>query len=157
MEALKLDPNTTPDRTLYLDALAAFVAQRSGIDPRNYRRDWTDKEGHAAFMLDYRRILRDGRDARTMLRYASRMMEPLDVASSATSRVDFYTDKRGTLCVDFTPCQYHATEYRAHACRTLAQAFEHWFRNACGARTLEDVHRMAVREFGRGIASRWFR
>jgi len=49
-------------RTEILEALARFVAQRSGIDSRNYG------GSREAFMGDYRRILRDGREARALLR-----------------------------------------------------------------------------------------
>ena len=43
------------------EALHRFVAQRSGIEWVNYG------GSREAFMQDYRRILRDGRDARVML------------------------------------------------------------------------------------------
>jgi hypothetical protein len=41
-----------------LEALRAFVARRSGIERANYG-------DRASFISDYRRILRDGRDARS--------------------------------------------------------------------------------------------
>ena len=49
-------------RTEILEALARFTAQRSGIDGRNYG------GSREAFLGDYRRILRDGREARALLR-----------------------------------------------------------------------------------------
>ena len=53
-------------RTEILEALARFVAQRSGIDARNYG------GSREAFLEDYRRILRDGREARALLRVVTR-------------------------------------------------------------------------------------
>ena len=155
MTATAIETPATPDRTLYLDALAAFVAQRSGIDARDYRRDWTDKEGHAAFMVDYRRILRDGRDARTMLRFARLFSVDVAAAASDGGRLTFQTRKDGAVAVDYCTGQYFPTEHRAAACRVLSSAWWAYWRG-CG---YDDARiRKAARDtFGRGIASRWFR
>ena len=99
-----------------LEALRAFIGRRSGID-------WRDYGDRASFMSDYRRILRDGRDARAMLRYLEM------AARNAAERGAPMPLPQGVNRMawdgkawDFTPCQYHAMEYRAGACRWLAEA-----------------------------------
>ena len=127
-----------------IEALYGFVAQRSGIDGRNYG-------SRAGFMEDYRRILRDGREARLMLRYvAPRCAGYLpDVLKSGRLTWD------GSR-LDYCAGQYFPTEYRAAACRALANAIWHWLRVECGCDTHEKIQAAARRELGRGIARRWF-
>ena len=149
MEAIH-DQNTTPTpaRTLYLDALAAFVAQRSGMDWRNYG-------SRESAMGDYRRILRDGRDAREMLRLARLFSVDVVAAASDSGRLTFQTRKDGSVAVDYVTCQYFPTEYRAAACRVLASAWWAYWRG-CGY-SADGIRKAARDTFGRGIASRWFR
>jgi hypothetical protein len=78
MTTAAIDTPATPDRSDYLDALAAFIAQRSGIDGRHYG---IGPEARKAFMGDYRPMLRAGRDAREMLR-AARLFSVDVVAAS---------------------------------------------------------------------------
>ena len=133
-----------------LEALRAFIARRSGIEPGNY-------SDRASFMSDYRRILRDGRDARTMLRYlelaarnAAEAGKPM-LLPQGVNRLAW-----ANRCWDFTPGQYHPTEYRAAACRWLAEAIEaHWDVHGPGRR--DAILRSARNAFGRAIADRWFR
>ena len=151
MEAIH-DQNTTPDRTLYLDALAAFIAQRSGMYFHDYGHT---QEARAAFMVDYRAMLQAGRDARTMLRIARAYNASLDLPSAATRRLTFETREDGTVEVDYVTGQYFPTEYRAAACHVLARAWWAYWRG-CGY-DADRIRKAARDTFGRGIASRWFR
>jgi len=130
-----------------IEALYGFVAQRSGIDGRNYG------GSREAFMQDYRRILRDGRDARIMLRlvflFQGLPAETLaDVLKSGRLTWD---GKR----LDYCAGQYHPTEYRAAACRALASALWCYWRDN-GRDSADQIRAAARQNLGRGIARRWF-
>jgi hypothetical protein len=131
-----------------VEALYGFVAQRSGIDGRNYG------GSREAFMQDYRRILRDGREARALLRVVG-----LSTCLPDSILVDVLRSGRLTWDgkrLEFTACQYFPTEYRAAACRALASTL--WVYWSDGGRYSADQIREAARmNLGRGIASRWFR
>jgi hypothetical protein len=133
--------------------LAKFIAQRSGIDARDYFSDWRDKDGIAALRSDQFTVRRDGQEARRLLSYVHIWtVDPRHLKSAFrgafAGRLSW--DGKG---LDYTPGQYFATEYRAAACAVLALAiWRHW-REDCG---VSDVRERAKREFGRGIASRWF-
>ena len=133
-------------RTEILEALHRFVAQRSGIDGRNYG-------GRESFLEDYRRILRDGRDARALLRVVE-----LSTCLPDSILVDLLRSGRLTWDgkrLDYCAGQYFPTEYRAAACRTLASAL--WCYWSDGGRHSADQIRAAARQnLGRGIAKRWF-
>jgi len=135
-------------RTAILEALARFVAQRSGIDGRNYG------GSREAFMQDYRRILRDGRDARIMLRlvFLFQGLPAETLAAVLKSGRLTWDGKR----LDYCAGQYFPTEYRAAACRALASTL--WVYWSDGGRYSADQIRAAARQnLGRAIASRWFR
>ena len=151
MTATAIETPATPDRTQYLDALAAFVAQRSGIDGRDYG---TGPDARAAFMGDYRPMLQAGRDAREMLRIARAYNASLDLLAAATGRLTF-VQHNGGIAVDYTTGQYFPTEYRRAACAVLAGAWwAYW--QGCGY-DADRIRKAARDTFGRGIASRWFR
>lgn len=145
---------TTTDRDAVLAGLARFIAQRSGIDARNYRNSWSDKAGHAAFMDDYRRVLRDGRHARRLLN-AVQARPSIGVPELlAACRGDRLTLTDDGSRWDFTTCQYFPTEYRMAACRVLAAALWRYWRD--DGLTADEIRRQAHREFGPAIAGRWF-
>lgn len=137
-----------------LNALAKHIAQRSGIDARNYFSDWRDTEGRKAFAAEYRKILREGRDARTLL-HAVRRSHSIttdDILAASkrafSGRLSWNEEKQRW---DYCTGQYFPTEYRAAACAVLASAlWRHASEGGC------DVRRWACDEFGRGIKSRWF-
>jgi len=134
-------------KTEILEALARFVAQRSGIDGRNYG------ESREAFLGDYRRILRDGRDARAMLRIVelSTCLPDSILADVLKSGRLTWDGKR----LDYCTGQYFPTEYRAAVCRALASALWAYWREA-GAPSCDKIRATARRNLGRGIARRWF-
>ena len=142
-----------------VDILRRYIGQRSGIDRRNYQRDYRDADGYRAFMADYREILRDGRDARKMLAFVAGRdgigAAEIVSASNGNGRLQFEPDGRGGLRLEYTAGQYFATEYRAAACGLLAGIIWRYLRD--DGNTAADIRRIAAGYFGRGIAARWFR
>lgn len=140
-----------------INALHKFINQRSGIDFRNYQSgDW--KASREAFNGDYRPMLRDGKTARQLLRAVelrdSITAENIVAATRAYSGRLQIVEKNGGVFVDYTTGQYFPTEYRKAACAVLAQClWDYW---APDYKTGDEIRTQARREFGRGIASRWF-
>lgn len=139
-----------------INALYAFISQRSGIEFGNYQcGDW--KQSREAFMGDYRPILRHGKHARRLLRYVERSSitaEQLKEASRAYSGRLQFIERGDKVGVDYTTGQYFPTEYRNAACAVLARAvWDHW---SPDYKTGEEIRKAARREFGRSIASTWF-
>lgn len=144
---------TIPKNTL-INALSAFISQRSGIDGRNYggSRD--------AFLGDYRPILKHGRHARELLSFVSRRDISADdlisASQSAYSGRLSFVFRGDSAAVDYTTGQYFPTEYRSAACAVLARAVWEYFRTGCNYSSPEQIRKAARREFGRAIASAWF-
>lgn len=148
----------TISKAAALDLLRAYIGQRSGIDRRNYQRDYRDADGYRAFMADYREILRDGRDARRMLEFIAgrdgiTAAEILS-ARNGNGRLEFEPHGAGGVKLDYTAGQYFAVEYRAAACGLLAGVIRRYLLG-CGY-SAADIRREAARLLGRGIAGRWF-
>lgn len=134
-------------RTEILEALARFVAQRSGIDGRNYG------GSREAFAGDYRRILRDGREARALLRVVE-----LSTCLPDSILVDVLKSGRLTWDgkrLDYCAGQYFPTEYRAAACRALASVLWNYWGDG-GRYTADQIRAAAKSNLGRGITRRWF-
>jgi hypothetical protein len=134
-------------RTEILEALARFTAQRSGIDGRNYG------GSREAFLGDYRRILRDGREARALLRVVE-----LSTCLPDSILVDVLKSGRLTWDgkrLDNCAGQYFPTEYRAAVCRALASVLWNYWGDG-GRYTAEQIRAAAKSNLGRGIAKRWF-
>lgn len=55
------------ERERILAHLAAFIRQRSGLDPANYISGWDDAEGRRAYRQEQRAITKDLHDARELL------------------------------------------------------------------------------------------
>lgn len=111
----------------FILAMRKHIAQRSGIDPRNYRSSWADKAGQAAFMADYRAILHHGRDARKMLAKVESIndLHP-DALARGLSAISGRLSFDGTK-LEYCTGQYFPTEYRAAACAVLAGILiHHW-------------------------------
>lgn len=132
--------------------LRTFIAQRSGLDWRNYASDWvSDWRGMAAFHSDRNRILQHGRDARALLAFVERSSMPVEflMRELETGRLTFDPERNA---LDYCAGQYFPTEYRAAGCRTLSNAIWRFYRD----NVTPDVRTFARDTFGRGIASRWF-
>ena len=146
------------ERAAILDCLAAFIAQRSGIDARDYFDNWRDREGVKAWQADRRENYREGREARAMLAFV-RDRDGIDAAALKSAFGAFSGRLAWTgEALDYTPGQNAATEYRAAACAVLARAIANYWRA-----NMDDsgpkwprVQRLARDHFGRGLASRWF-
>ena len=139
---------TTQD---YAAALTTFIAQRSGIDYRDYG------GSREAYLSDYRPMIQAGKDARAMLAYVARShtITPEQWADALRgTRLDY---DAAAQRFDYTTGQYFVTEYRAAACRLLSSLFFEWLRDSEGRTDRDKLHTFARREFGRGLASRWFR
>jgi hypothetical protein len=141
-----------------VNALSAFIGQRSGMEWGNYQcGDW--KQSREAFMGDYRPILKHGKHARQMLRFVERCdsitAENLKEASSAYSGRLQFVERGDKVGVEYTTGQYFPTEYRNAACAVLACAIWNWLRFKCNV-AQENIRKTARNEFGRGLASVWF-
>ena len=149
---------TIKNKPAMINALAAFISQRSGIDRRNYG-CITRRESREAFMGDYRPILKHGKQARKLLSFVSRRdisaEDLLSASQSAFSGRLSFVFRGDSAAVDYTTGQYFPTEYRAAACAVLARAVWEYFRTGCNY-SPEQIRKAARREFGRAIASAWF-
>lgn len=150
---------TAPAKQELCNIIRAFIAQRSGIDRRNYQSDWRDVEGAAAFRADYREILRDGRDARRLLEYVESRdgipAENIFGATNGNGRLE-WVSRGEKIGLDYCTGQYFPTEYRAAACSMLAAIIRRFLYDDYRCENYDDVRKAARRIFGRGLAGRWF-
>lgn len=145
------------EREACLTALAAWVRQRPGLEFANY--------GNAAsYRAELRGITRDRHDAETLLKAVAyrETAIPMDALRDAfraySGRLSWHWDgQRGRL--EYCTGQYWPTEYRRAVCAVLASALWACWREECRAeRKIGDaISARARREFGRGLAGRWFR
>ncbi|HPO17323.1 MAG TPA: hypothetical protein PLI09_28075 [Candidatus Hydrogenedentes bacterium] len=142
---------TTNEKQAIIDALWAWIRQRPGLEFGNYG-DWK------AYRQELREIARDKHDAETVLRAVawrdSIDAETLKAAFSANyGRLEW----NGTR-LSYTTGQYWPTEYRKAAAAVLARALWYNVRNNFDGEMNPGAALRAYfrREFGRGIASRWF-
>ena len=136
------------NRAAIFSALYAWIHQRPGLDPGNYDR--------ASYAAEMRQIGRDLRDARTLIRAVE-----LSSVTAAALREAFERAFSGRLSWDgkklgYCTGQYWPTEYRKAAAAVAARAL--WAHRAEDYKPGEGLKMRAAfrREFGRGIASRWF-
>lgn len=158
-----------PTKQAIVSALRAFIQQRSGIDWSNYG------GSREAFMSDYRAVLKHGRHARQLLREVElRESIPAQTLMEAagSGRLQFITRADGSVACDYCAGQYFPTEYRAAACRLLADVLWTYWRSFMpppdakkgsdghdryeGLRAGDWLRRKARLELGRGIAQAWF-
>jgi len=128
-------------------ALHKHVAQRTGMDYRNYG-DWK------AFRSEYNEVLRDGKDARTMLTLIALKPHvfPLELLLEDLSGHGRLSFEGGDI--RYCTGQYWPTEYRSAVCRYLRDTYVRGMR--AQGYSYEEVKKIAGREFGRGIRNRWF-
>ena len=135
-----------------LEALNAFVAQRSGIDCRDY-------SNRAAYMGDYRPMLQNGTDYRKMARFvALSSISNYDLVKGCglvfSGRLVIDGNLQDGYNIDYTTGQYFPTEYRRAACCVIAQVITTYWKD-CGYDKHELLNK-AKKEFGRAIAMRHF-
>ena len=139
----------TIERDAILIALGKWVRQRPGLEFGNYG----DARSYSAEM---RGIARDRRDAETLLRavqWSSISAEALREAFRAFSGRLSWDGARLSYCTG----QYWPTESRTAACAVLASAL--WRHRAADLSPDESADKLRSRfrrEFGRGLAGRWF-
>jgi hypothetical protein len=156
--------------------LRAFINTRPGLDFRNY--------GTASsYRGEVRRITRQRADALQLLR-AVELRDSIEVDELIAAFPRAYggrlelTQKNGKLALHYCAGQYYPTEYRAAVCAVLARCLWVWVSTDCmprgrlvhnsetgetferygpkGQRAGDYIRAFFRREFGRGIASRWF-
>lgn len=153
--------------------LYAWIKQRPGLEFGNY--------GEVkSYRAEMRSIMKDGREARTLLRAielrqsitAERLVRAFKDAYSG--RLSLVVDKKGAR-LDYVTGQYWPTEYRRAAAAVCASAYWSWLRDECmpkpkgtikrggsdydsydGVSAGDWLRNNCKKEFGRGIASRWF-
>jgi hypothetical protein len=133
------------DRDKLLHALRVWIAQRPGLEYDNYG-------DPTSYRSEARRIGQQLSDARIMLAAIERR-QSLTYADLVAA---IHNGFSGRLTwdgenLDYCTGQYWPTEYRAAVCAGLALSLWRFWRE-CGS-----TPRIAAnREFGRGLASRWF-
>jgi hypothetical protein len=158
-----------------IEALRAFMAQRSGIEFANYG-------DVSAFRSEQRSITKD-------LHHARRLLRDIELRDSITAGMILEASKHaysgrlsiverddGAIAVDYCAGQYFPTEYRRAVCAVCASVLWDWARAYCmpepvlmhnsetgetleryqGQRAGDWLRAKFRKEYGRAIASRWF-
>lgn len=142
------------ERAAILEAMGRWIRQRPGLEFGNYGTV-------SSYRAELRSITRDLSDARLLLRaveLSSMGTDTLLGAFRAFSGRLSWDGKR----LDYCTGQYWPTEYRKAVCAVLAAALWDWYRAdyAAAAKPGESagdaIRRQFRREYGRGLARRWF-
>jgi hypothetical protein len=141
-----------------ITALRAFINQRPGLDYGNYGEP-------VSYRAEARAIGKDLAQARELLRYVElrdsiTADDIVDASARAYSgRLTIAQRDDGAVAVEYCTGQYWPTEYRKAVCAVLSQAIWDYLRGSMPASTSQPgdyLRASARREFGRGMASRWF-
>lgn len=154
-----------------IDALHTFTRQRPRLEYVNYG-------DPVAYRAEMRAITKDLRQARELLRYVE-LRESISAADiikasegAFSGRLTIGADAK----IDYCAGQYFPTEYRKAVCAVLSSAIWSWHRDQCmptptlhhnsetgetvqrykGLRAGDYLRASLKREFGRGMAARWF-
>lgn len=156
--------------------LRAFINQRPGLEFANY--------GCAtSYRAELRSITRQRADALQLLR-AVELLDSIEAGELIAAFPRAYSgrlalvESKGRPALEYCAGQYYPTEYRAAVCAVLARCLWVWVSTDCmpkgrlvhNSETGETFERYGPkdqragdfirdffkREFGRGIASRWF-
>jgi hypothetical protein len=140
-------------------ALHAFIGQRPGLEYGNYGEP-------VSYRAEVRAIGRDLTQARQLIRDVelrdSISADDILTASRGaySGRLTITASDDGKISVDYCTGQYFPTEYRKAVCAVMASVLWNWKRTQCmpaGTDKPGDYLRASFRrEFGRGMASRWF-
>lgn len=132
-------------------ALRAFIAQRPGIDPRNYG-------DYSGYRSESRSVTQDRQHAETILaqvewRDSLTADDIIEASKHAFSgRLTVKEPEPGKFRLDYCTGQYFPTEYRKAAAAVLASAL--WYYWRAEGNSPSDRGRET---FGRTIANRYFR
>lgn len=140
-----------------IGALYTFIGQRPGLEYGNYGEP-------VSYRAEVRAIGRDLTQARQLLRYVELRAsitadDIIDASKRAYSgRLTITATDDGAVAIDYCTGQYFPTEYRKAACAVLAAVLWNWKRtNISDTANPGDYLRASFkREFGRGMAARWF-
>jgi len=140
-----------------IGALYTFIGQRPGLEYGNYGEP-------VSYRAEARAIGKDLQQARELLRYVelrdSITAEDIIEASlrAYSGRLTITATDDGAVAVDYCTGQYWPTEYRKAACAVLSQAiWDYKRKNTLLPNVTGDRLRATFRrEFGRGMAARWF-
>jgi hypothetical protein len=133
-------------KEVMLDALAAFIRQRPGLEFGNYG----DRKSYAA---ELRKITKARHEAFELLRFVERSsITAENIISRATHRLTW-----NGFEWEYTTGQYFPTEYRVAACALLATTVWDYFRDGCHCGTPETIRQAARRNFTPAVAKGWFR
>ena len=137
------------ERELILANLASFIRQRPGLDFANYG-------DVSAYRSEMRAITRQRHHAEEPLAAVgwrqSITAENLKEGFRAFSGRLTWDGRR----LDYCTGQYFPTEYRNAVCAVLVSVMWDYFRDGCGAKTGDDIRRMARKNFSRGVAARFY-
>lgn len=153
------------DKTALIQTLRRFIAQRPGLDPRNYVSHNRDIEGFAAYRADSRAITKDKHDAEALLSYIERRdsitaEDIVRASKNAFAGRLTITPKGEGFEIDYCIGQYWPMEYRrATAAVAVSAIWERLREDApqdfpfLEAKTVREAAR---RELGATLARRWF-
>jgi len=130
-----------------LPLLAKFIRQRPGLEYANY-------DDVKSYRAELRSITADMHAAERLLNFAAIYDGVRDYVTrelTGSGRLQYDVKRRA---LDYCVGQYWPTEYRAAAARVLSNAIWTYWRD-CGY-TGDAIRKQARREFGRGIANRFF-
>ena len=141
------------DKSVIIDALHKWIAQRPGLDFGNYG-------DVSSYRAEMRSIGQDLQHARAMVNYvawhdsitAEMILRAADNGGRLTITVD--GDK---VAINYVTGQYWPTEYRRAVCALMSSVIWEWLRENCNCETGDDIRKAARRELGQSIARRWFR
>jgi hypothetical protein len=139
------------DKQVILDTLRKFARQRPGLEFRGY-------VDVSAYRSELRSITRDLSHAETLLRAVERSGITADAILRAADGgwLSIMVDGK-KVSIDYCAGQYWPAEYRAAVCSVLASALREHVRDSMTGDDIKDRIRAHFRrEFGRGIASRYF-
>lgn len=138
----------TTEKAAITAALDKWIRQRPGLEFGNYG-------DSRSYNSELRSIMRDGREARELLRavdLSSISAETLRGAFDAFSGRLSWDGRRLGYCTG----QYWPTEYRKAACAVLGRALWRHYRDGMEGDDIGTRLRAQFRrQFGRGLASRW--
>lgn len=139
------ETNTNSERDAMLAGLRAFVRQRPGFDFNNYG-------DVASYRQDVRRAGKQLSDAETLLAQVQwRSITAEDLKRAAINRLTWESGKW-----EYVAGQYWCTEYRAAACSVLASVLWSYCAKGSPQSDGKAIRKQMRKEYGRGLASRWF-